>query len=73
MTLSLQRLGSLLWDRFEPGTGNFHILRAWPTKQTLKSEKTKKKKHTIENYQSQTLVFVKNNTRLARLTELQQR
>ena len=29
MVLSLQQLGSLLWLKFDPWSGNFHVPRAW--------------------------------------------
>ena len=37
--LSLQWLEWLLWHRFEPWPGHFHMLRAWPTRQN-KTKKT---------------------------------
>lgn len=30
--LSLQQLGSLLWLRFKPWLGDFHMLQVWPKK-----------------------------------------
>lgn len=38
--LSLQRLGSLLWQVFVPWSRNFHMLGAWTRKE--KKEKTVK-------------------------------
>ena len=39
--LSLQQLGSLLWFRFDPCPGKFHMTRMWlnKTKQNKKKEK----------------------------------
>ena len=40
--LSLQKPESLLWYRFDPWPGNFHMLRAWQKK---KKKKKQEKKH----------------------------
>ena len=34
--LSLQRLGSLLWHRFDPWPRNFHMPWAWPERKKKK-------------------------------------
>ena len=40
--LSLQWFGLLLWGRFDPGPGNFHMLQAWPKKKKKKPKKKPK-------------------------------
>ena len=42
LVLSLQRLGLLVWHRFDPWPGNFHMLIAQPK---TKQNKTNKQKH----------------------------
>ena len=42
--LSLQQLRSLLWLRFDPWPGNFHMPQAQPLHLTKKKKKKKKKK-----------------------------
>ena len=37
LVLSLQWLGLLLWCRFDPWSGNFHISQAWPKKKIKKN------------------------------------
>ena len=36
--LSLQQLGSLLWHRFDPWPGNFHMLQMWQNKTKAKTK-----------------------------------
>ena len=43
LILSLFWLGTLLWCRFDPWTGNFCMLWAWPQKKKRKKERRKKK------------------------------
>ena len=37
LALSLQQLGLLLWCRFDPWPGNYHMLWVWPEKNVLKN------------------------------------
>ena len=46
LVLSLQQLGSLLWRRFDPWPGNFHV----PPQLRKKKEKKKKKEAGDRNY-----------------------
>ena len=46
LPLPLQWLGLLLWRRFKPWPGNFHMLQEWPKKKKKKERKKSKGKET---------------------------
>ena len=45
LTLSLQQLGSLLWNEFDPWPRNFHMLQERPKKK--KKERKKERKNDL--------------------------
>lgn len=49
LALSVQQPGSFLWCGFNPWPMNFYMLWAWPKKQTIKQNKTKRENPILLN------------------------